>query len=217
MKRSKSRGPTGRKARRPSSTGSSTASRESSGAYERKKEPSLAQEVEKPRREALRLRVHELNLHGIDTLPASDLLLFIRPQDRPLQGLAGLVDWRLCGGLSRILRRGLFEGRAGESLLTITKRRLPARRLFLYGLGSEGESEALPQALAMVGRAGGRDVAFASLARGPALAEAAEAAARAAYDAGITHLTLLSEEVAAATKALVVVEAHHPWALLQEP
>lgn len=167
------------------------------------------------RREKLRLRAHELSLYGLDTLPAQDLLLLVRPEDRPLRGLAGLVDWRLLGELSRLLRRALFEGRAGESLLTVAGRRLPARRIFLYGLGREGMEEALPRAIAMVGRAGGRDVALAPFEGEAGMGEVAESAARAAYDAGITHLTCLSDEVASATKALVVVEAHHPWAELE--
>lgn len=167
------------------------------------------------RTEKLRLGAHPLSLHGLDTLGSRDLLLFVGPEERPLQGLAGLVDWRLLGRLSRLLREGLFEGRAAESLLTVAARRLPAQRVFLYGLGREGVAEALPHALAMVGRAGGQDVALAPLGEDPgAFIERAEIAARAAFDAGITRLVCLTERVEAATKALVVVEAHHPWAVL---
>src|SRR5690606_24270901 len=134
--------------------------------------------------------------------------------ERPLQGLAGLVDWRLLGGLTRILKKELFEGRAGESLLTISGRKLPVQRIFVYGLGRDEPVEVLPHALGVVGRAGGKDVALAPFGELSAYGEVAEVVARAAFDAGITHLTCLSEEVAAATKALVVVEAHHPWAVL---
>lgn len=164
----------------------------------------------------LRLRTHELSLHGLDTLGARDLLLLVGPRERPLQGLAGLVDWRLLGGLSRLLRRGLFEGRSSESLLTLGRPRLPAQRIFLYGLGLEGAEEALPRALAMVGRAGAEEVAMAPFGEDvAAFGERAEVAARAAYDAGISRLICLSHRVEAAAKALVVVEAHHPWAVLE--
>jgi hypothetical protein len=168
------------------------------------------------RSDKLILRAHALDLHGLDTLPARDLLVFVRPDERPLQGLGGLLDWRLCGGLTRILERELFEGRAGESLLTTTRRKLPAERIFLYGTGREDPRDLLPEALAMVGRAGGREVAIAPFGKDEAASvEVAERAARAAYDAGIGTLTFLAEKVGAATKALVVVEAQHPWAVLE--
>ncbi|NVB42183.1 hypothetical protein G6O69_30450 [Pseudenhygromyxa sp. WMMC2535] len=59
--------------------------------------------------------------------------------ERPLLGLAGLVDWRACGRLSRILREGLFSGALGELLLTPGDRRLPVDRLVLVGLGPRAE------------------------------------------------------------------------------
>jgi hypothetical protein len=56
--------------------------------------------------------------------------------ERPLQGLAGYIDWRSCGMLSRLLRSGWCTGRAGESLLMPTRVGLPVERLVLVGLGS---------------------------------------------------------------------------------
>jgi hypothetical protein len=61
--------------------------------------------------------------------------------ERPLRGAAGLVDWRMCGRLSRLLLSGRVGGGLGETTL------LPARgllfpRLLLVGLGpSEGFGE----------------------------------------------------------------------------
>ena len=55
--------------------------------------------------------------------------------ERPLQGLAGYIDWRSCGMLSRLLRTGWCTGRAGESLLMPTRVGLPVERLVLIGLG----------------------------------------------------------------------------------
>src|SRR5436190_1879228 len=37
--------------------------------------------------------------------------------ERPLQGLAGLVDWRIGGGLSALLRAGFCTGATGEAVL----------------------------------------------------------------------------------------------------
>jgi hypothetical protein len=56
--------------------------------------------------------------------------------ERPLQGLAGYIDWRSCGMLSRLVRSGWCTGRQGESLLMPTRVGLPVERLVIMGLGS---------------------------------------------------------------------------------
>lgn len=61
--------------------------------------------------------------------------------ERPLQGLAGLIDWRLSGRLSSMLRSGWCAGRAGESVLLPLEPGLPVRRLLLVGLGRRAEFE----------------------------------------------------------------------------
>src|SRR6266446_3210351 len=48
--------------------------------------------------------------------------------ERPLTGLAGLVDWRLSGRLSRLIRAGLVIGAAGEALLTPPGMRLAFKK-----------------------------------------------------------------------------------------
>jgi hypothetical protein len=55
--------------------------------------------------------------------------------ERPLQGLAGYIDWRSCGMLSRLVRSGWWSGAAGEALLMPTRVGLPVERLVLVGLG----------------------------------------------------------------------------------
>ena len=55
--------------------------------------------------------------------------------ERPLRGAAGLVDWRLCGRLSRLLLADRVAGTFGESTLLPPSRRLPFPKLLLYGLG----------------------------------------------------------------------------------
>jgi Cytosol aminopeptidase family, N-terminal domain len=80
-----------------------------------------------------RLEVAELSLATLDTLDVDALALLVGPE-RPLQGLAGLVDWRLCGTLSRALAGGLYGGAPGEALLVPTGGRLPASRVVAIGL-----------------------------------------------------------------------------------
>jgi hypothetical protein len=63
------------------------------------------------------------------------VLTFFR-DERPLRGAAGLVDWRLCGRLSRLIKQGRMRGERGETLLMPPGRRLPYERLILFGLGT---------------------------------------------------------------------------------
>ncbi len=66
---------------------------------------------------------------------ASSLLLPIFGDERPLRGAAGLVDWRLCGRLSRLVRAGRLAGTRGETLMMPPGRRLRFGRIVLFGLG----------------------------------------------------------------------------------
>lgn len=78
--------------------------------------------------------------------------------ERPLQGLAGFVDWRSSGRLSSLLREGLCSGVAGEVLLLPGRTTLPVDRLVLVGLGDSHEFDrerAREAARAMVGIARG--------------------------------------------------------------
>jgi hypothetical protein len=80
-----------------------------------------------------RLEVAELSLPVLDALDVEALAVLVGPE-RPLQGLAGLVDWRLCGALTRTLQGGLYLGAPDEALLVPTGGRLPAARVVALGL-----------------------------------------------------------------------------------
>lgn len=80
-----------------------------------------------------RLEVAELSLDALDALDVEAVALLVGPE-RPLQGLAGLVDWRLCGALTRALAGGLYDGGDGEALLLPTDGRLAAPRVVALGL-----------------------------------------------------------------------------------
>lgn len=82
-------------------------------------------------------------------------VLPIFEDERPLQGLAGLVDWRTGGRLSALLRSGFCTGAASEAVLVPGCRTLPVERLVLLGLGP---SRAFDRAAAE--RAGERLVAL---------------------------------------------------------
>jgi len=66
-----------------------------------------------------RIEVAELSLATLDALDVDALALLVG-EERPLQGLAGLVDWRLAGALTRTLLDGLYAAGPGEALLLPT-------------------------------------------------------------------------------------------------
>ena len=76
------------------------------------------------------------DLHGLAGLDAESLGLFCFTDERPLSGVPGFVDWRLCGAISRLLLGGLFSGQRDETLMLPVTGPLRVRRIFLFGLGS---------------------------------------------------------------------------------
>jgi hypothetical protein len=84
-----------------------------------------------------------------DRCPGGDALVVPLWTDvRPLRGAAGLLDWRLNGRLSQLLREGRVEGATGEKLLFVTSR-VPWRRVLTVldafrGLGIQSVGLAPP-------------------------------------------------------------------------
>jgi hypothetical protein len=81
------------------------------------------------------IRLQPLDLALLDATAVDAYALFVGQDERPLWGLAGLVDWRLAGGLSDHLRSAVLQGVVGESFLTTTGGMLPGSRIFAFGLG----------------------------------------------------------------------------------
>jgi len=82
-----------------------------------------------------------LTLDAIDQAAAESICLFVAADERPLTGLAGLVDWRLQARLSRLLRGGQVTGEKGEAVLTSPGARLGFRKMFLFGIGPSSQPE----------------------------------------------------------------------------
>jgi hypothetical protein len=88
-----------------------------------------------------RIEVADLSLAVIDVLDV-DAVAVLVGAERPLQGLAGLVDWRLCGALTRTLEDGLYAAAPDEALLLPTGGRLRAGRVVALGLPVPNRPEA---------------------------------------------------------------------------
>lgn len=78
-------------------------------------------------------------LRALDDAPSDLLVLTAFADERPLEGLAGLVDWRLCGALSAWRAGGFSTGELGERILYPTSHRLSHTRLLFLGLGGRTE------------------------------------------------------------------------------
>jgi hypothetical protein len=75
------------------------------------------------------------SMQSLDALQAELIVLPFFSDERPLAGAAGLIDWRLCGALSRKLMAGYLDGHFGEKGIVATPPKLKAEGLLLVGLG----------------------------------------------------------------------------------
>lgn len=104
----------------------------------------------------------DASFDALDTLEVETLALFLLTDGRPLRGAAGIVDWRLCGELSRALMSGGLTGQLGERLLMPTNGRIGAKRLLVFGAGARGTPlpvAELSRCLGAAKRAGASDLA----------------------------------------------------------
>ena len=87
----------------------------------------------------MRVAFVQPELHRLDAIKSDALCLCLHREDWPLRGTPGLVDWRVCGHLSRLRETGWITCDEGEIVLMPLARRLPWERLLLVGMGaSEG-------------------------------------------------------------------------------
>ena len=73
---------------------------------------------------------------NLDELQTELIVLPFFSDERPLSGAAGLIDWRLCGALSRKLMAGYLNGSFGEKALVAAPPKLKSEGLLLVGLGA---------------------------------------------------------------------------------
>lgn len=71
----------------------------------------------------------------IDRIPCELMILLHFEEDVPLDGLLGLVDWRINGRLSHLVKEHRFTGKAREMLLMPAERRFKSEKLIVMGLG----------------------------------------------------------------------------------
>lgn len=79
-----------------------------------------------------------ITLDSFDTMGCEALVAPLYEDQRPPKAVAGLVDWRMCGMLSKLVMRGRVTGSEGELLLVPPRPRMPFDKIFVYGAGSAG-------------------------------------------------------------------------------
>jgi hypothetical protein len=82
------------------------------------------------------------DLRALDDHPAEVIACCVWSDERPLRGLAGLLDWRLAGRVSRLAKEHFLKGEAGEVVCMQGKPRLPFDKVLLVGAGARGDFDA---------------------------------------------------------------------------
>lgn len=84
----------------------------------------------------MRLELLQPSLDALDELFGFEAVCaFLTEDERPFGGALGLVDWRLVGALSRVVKSGFFSAAPSERLLMPTDGRLAPDKVFVVGLG----------------------------------------------------------------------------------
>jgi hypothetical protein len=117
------------------------------------------------------------DLSTLDHLLGGLLVVVLFCDERPPQGFAGLLDWRLPGRVSGWLRRGFFSADFGEQLLFTPGPRLSVGRVLFFGGGlfagfADRRAEAAKQIAAVVSALKERDVVVACEGGNSLIAEA---------------------------------------------
>jgi hypothetical protein len=79
------------------------------------------------------------DLRHLDLATAELLACCVWSDVRPVQGLAGLLDFRLAGKLSRLARDSFLGGARGEIVLVPGRPRFPFEKVLVFGLGGRAD------------------------------------------------------------------------------
>jgi len=77
-------------------------------------------------------------LQDIKKLETDALIVGFYEDVRPLKGLAGELDWLLCGSLSNLILSDKLRGSLGDVALLTSRGKIPAQKIFMVGLGAAG-------------------------------------------------------------------------------
>lgn len=75
------------------------------------------------------------DLRRLDEIASEVLMGCLFEDERPPQGVTGLVNWRLAGRLDRLLDSGYLSGALGEVMMIPGAPRLQSDKVIIFGLG----------------------------------------------------------------------------------
>lgn len=87
----------------------------------------------------MKVQLVKPDLHQIDRVAVDTFALAVFDDHRPPRGLTGLVDWRLCGMVSRMLSDGSIGARFRDVTLLPAYGRFPSNRILAFGMGDSSE------------------------------------------------------------------------------
>ncbi len=80
-----------------------------------------------------------VDTRDFNNVPAELTILWHFEDERPLKGLAALLDWRLDGMFSKLILDGRISGQWGEKVLMGAFKAMPGKRLILMGEGAKAD------------------------------------------------------------------------------
>jgi hypothetical protein len=93
----------------------------------------------------MHLRFAPPTTEQLDRLRCEALALPVLTDERPLRGALGIVDWRLCGLVSRLVIRGAVSTSALQTTLVPGRPKLVVDKVFLFGAGPSAELDEAKQ------------------------------------------------------------------------
>jgi hypothetical protein len=102
-----------------------------------------------------------------DSLPSESVVALYFADQKPLEGPAALLDWRLNGQLTRMLLDGEVQGRAGEHVMLQNNGKLKADWILFvgggkwHGLCQETHAALIKHMVKVARQAGFKDVSLA--------------------------------------------------------
>ncbi len=115
----------------------------------------------------------------IDRLKCDAIGVPFFSDQRPPRGVLGLLDWRMCGLVTRMMMRDKIAGTPLETVLIPARQRLPVDKLLLFGAGPRADfsgdlvAKLMRHMLATLTSLGARSSAVVLPGRSPALVEPA--------------------------------------------
>lgn len=79
------------------------------------------------------------DLRDLDLATAELLACCVWSDIRPVRGIAGLIDFRFAGKLSRLSRERFLGGKRSEVLVVPGRPKLPFEKILFFGLGPRAE------------------------------------------------------------------------------